>query len=191
MDENSLLVHVIWVNDLDIETIAIRKAAISHNPQSNMKLASGIAPVTQFLESGIAVGIGTDGCASNNDLDLLAEMDTAAKLHKVQLSDPTIMDAKTVVHMATLGGAKALGMDSEIGSLELGKQADIIIIDCQKPHLFPAYHPVSHLVYAANGADVRDVLVAGKPLMRNRKLLTLDIEAIMHAANKLTENIGQ
>ena len=191
LDENTLLVHAIWVNDLDIETIASCKATISHNPQSNMKLASGIAPVTQFLAAGIAVGIGTDGCASNNDLDLLAEMDSAAKLHKVRLSDPTVMDAATVLHMATLGGAKALGLEDEIGSLEIGKQADIIIIDCQKPHLFPAYHPVSHLVYAANGADVRDVLVAGKLLMQNRKLLTLDIEAIMRAANNLKENVRQ
>ncbi|MFZ5569548.1 MAG: amidohydrolase family protein [Thermodesulfobacteriota bacterium] len=174
LDPLTLLVHAVWLDERDIGLIALRGATISHNPESNMKLGAGIAPVPAFLNSHIPVGLGTDGCASNNDLDLFGEMDTAAKLHKVNGLDPTLLSAREVLTMATSGGAEAIGLNREIGSLEVGKQADLIVIDTQKPHLVPMYHPVSHLVYAARGSDVRDVFVAGKPLVRNRSLLTID-----------------
>jgi len=162
LDERTLLVHAVWTDEADREIIAERKSKVSHNPESNMKLASGIAAVPEFLKAGITVGLGTDGCASNNNLDLFREMDTAAKLHKVNTLDPTVMDARTVIRMATIEGARCLGMDHRIGSLEVGKQADIIIIDTAKPHLVPMYHPESQVVYAVAGGDVRYVVIGGK-----------------------------
>jgi 5-methylthioadenosine/S-adenosylhomocysteine deaminase len=151
-----------------------------------MKLASGIAPVPSLINAGVTVGLGTDGCASNNDLDLFREMDTAAKLHKVNLFDPTVMDAKTVLKMATIDGAKAIGVDKHVGSLEPGKQADVIIVDTDKPHLVPMYNSVSHLIYTAQGSDVRDVMVAGRILVRNKNLLTLDLEDILESVTRLS-----
>ncbi|MBW2200387.1 MAG: amidohydrolase [Deltaproteobacteria bacterium] len=189
LDENTLLVHVIWVDDNDIEIIAKRNAKVAHNPESNMKLGSGIAPVPGFLAAGIAVGLGTDGCASNNNLDLFQEMDFAAKLHKVNALDPTVMDARTVLKMATIDGAKAIGLDKDTGSLETGKQADVIIIDTRQPHLVPMYNPISHIVYSACGSDVRDVVVAGKSILRNRKLLTIDIEEIMEKVSRFGASV--
>jgi 5-methylthioadenosine/S-adenosylhomocysteine deaminase len=178
----TLLVHAVWVDEEDIQTIADSGAGIAHNPESNMKLASGIAPVPKFMKKGVAVGIGTDGSASNNNLDLFAEMDTAAKLHKVSNLDPTVMDAASVLNMAVQGGAKAVGLETEIGSIEPGKQADLIVVDMQKPHLVPMYNPVSHLVYAAKGSDVRDVLVGGKVVVRDTVLLTIDLEGLFREA---------
>ncbi len=189
LDENTLLVHCIWVNDKDIEIIAARKAGISHNPESNAKLASGIAPTPKFLKSGITVGLGTDGCASNNNLDLFHEMDMVAKLHKAEKFDPTTMDAKTVVEIATITGARAIGLDHQIGSLEVGKQADLIVIDTHAPHLVPLYHPESHIVYAAKSSDVRDVVVDGRLLVRNRQILHLDVKEIMANVREVARHI--
>jgi len=189
LDENTLMVHGIWLDDDDIEIIAKRRSKISHNPQSNMKLASGVAPVPSLITAGVTVGLGTDGCASNNDLDLFREMDTAAKLHKVNLMDPTVMDAKTVLKMATIDGAKAIGVDKDVGSLEPGKQADVIIIDTDTPHLIPMYNSVSHLIYTAQGSDVRDVMVAGRILVRNKNLLTLDLEDILERVTRFSRTI--
>jgi 5-methylthioadenosine/S-adenosylhomocysteine deaminase len=189
LDKNSLLVHAIWIDDSDIETIAARGACVSHNPESNMKLGSGIAPVPSLLKAGVTVGLGTDGCASNNNLDMIEEMDFAAKLHKVNALDPTRMDAATVLKMATTRGAKALGLDAVIGSLEVGKKADVIVIGTRKPHLIPVYNPVSQMVYAAKGSDVRDVVVNGRLLVRNRKLLTMDLEDLMEKVIGFGETI--
>ena len=189
LDENTLLIHCVWINDEDIEIIAARKAGVSHNPESNAKLASGIAPAPKLLRAGIPVGLGTDGCASNNNLDLFHEMDMVAKLHKVETFDPTAMDARTVVEMATIEGAKAIGLDRHIGSLEVGKQADLIIIDTQTPHLVPIYHPESHIVYTAKGSDVRDVVVDGCVLVKDRKVLSLDVEEIMAKVRAIAEEI--
>ncbi|MBW2574196.1 MAG: amidohydrolase [Deltaproteobacteria bacterium] len=189
LDENTLIVHGIWLDDDDIDIIAKRRSKVSHNPQSNMKLASGIAPVPSLLNAGVTVGLGTDGCASNNDLDLFLEMDTAAKLHKVNLLDPTVMDARTVLKMATIDGAKAIGLDKDIGSLEPGKQADVIIIDTEKPHLVPMYDPVSHIIYTVHGSDVRDVMVAGRILLRNKNLLTIDLKDILERVTHLSGTI--
>jgi 5-methylthioadenosine/S-adenosylhomocysteine deaminase len=189
IDQNTLLVHAVWLDNDDIEIIAERRASISHNPESNMKLASGIAPVPALLKAGVTVGLGTDGCASNNNLDLFSEMDTAAKLHKVNAMDPTVMDAVTVLKMATIEGAKALGLQDIIGSLEIGKKADVIIINTHKPHLVPVYNPVSHIVYAAQGSDVQDVIVDGRILIKDRKLLTVDLENIIKKVIKFSKNI--
>jgi len=191
LDANTLLVHAVWVDDDAIASIKDSGAAVSHNPESNMKLASGIAPVPKYLTAAIPVGLGTDGCASNNDLDLFAEMDMTAKLHKVALLDPSTTDAHTILKMATIEGARAIGLDKQIGSLEPGKQADLIVIDTQKPHLIPLYSPISQVVYAVRGSDVRDVMVAGKILVRNRSLLTLDWEEIQEHIYALQAEIAK
>ncbi|MGB5156884.1 amidohydrolase family protein [Desulfobacterium sp. N47] len=185
LDENTLLVHAVWIDGKDIKIISNHNSKVSHNPQSNMKLASGISPVPQLLKEKITVGLGTDSCASNNDPDMFKEMDVAAKLHKVNTYDPTVMDAKTVVQMATIKGAEAIGLGNETGSIEKGKQADIIIIDTDSFHLIPMYNPVSHIVYSATGSDVRDVIVAGKPVVRDKKLLTMNTEEIIDRINHL------
>jgi 5-methylthioadenosine/S-adenosylhomocysteine deaminase len=189
IDQNTLLVHAVWLDDDDIEIIAKRGASVSHNPGSNMKLASGIAPVPELFKAGVTVGLGTDGCASNNNLDLFSEMNTTAKLHKVNAMNPTLMDAVTVLKMATIQGAKALSLDSIIGSLEIGKKADVIVIDTRKPHLVPIYNPISHMVYAAQGSDVQDVIVNGRLLVKDRKLLTINIDDIIEKVIKLSENL--
>jgi len=189
VDPNTLLVHAVWLDDDDIDVIATRRAKISHNPESNMKLASGIAPVPRLLNAGATVGLGTDGCASNNDLDLFKEMDTAAKLHKVNALDPTLMDADTVLKMATIEGARTIGLDLAIGSLEVGKQADVVVIDVGRPHLVPIYNPVSHIVYAAQGSDVRDVIVGGRLLVKDRRLLSVDLEDILESVSRLNKII--
>ena len=161
LDQNTLLVHAVWVDDKDISIIAGRGCPVAHCAQSNMKLASGVAPVPRMRTADITLGIGTDGCAGNNNLDLLEEMDTVAKLHKCANSDPCAVDAETAVKMATIEGAKALGIGDITGSLEEGKCADIILVDTEKPHLVPAYNPFSMLVYTARGSDVTHVIVDG------------------------------
>jgi len=189
LDDNTLLVHTIWVDQGDIDIIAERGAKVSVTTESEMKLASGISPVPKFLKADITVGLGTDGCASNNDLDLFQEMDVTAKLHKVNEMDPSILDAGTVLKLATTGGARAIGLDREIGSLEAGKQADMIILDTRHPRLVPLYNEISHIVYAVSGSDVRDVIVGGKLLLENRKLLTLDLDDILHHGARLGDEI--
>jgi 5-methylthioadenosine/S-adenosylhomocysteine deaminase len=182
-------VHCCWLTDDDIRLLKEYDVAIAHCPQSNMKLASGVAPVAKLLALGIQVGLGTDGAASNNNLDMVEEMDSAAKLQKITTGDPTVLRAKEVVAMATIGGAQVLGLERELGSLEPGKKADIIIIDLNKPHLTPLYDPYSHLVYAANGSDVKTVIVNGKIIMENYEILTTDEEAIMAKAKKFSARI--
>lgn len=144
-----------------------------------MKLASGTAPVVKMLDGGVTVGIGTDGSASNNDVDMFGEMNTVAKIHKVARKDPTVMNAATTLHGATMGGASLLGAASQIGSLEVGKKADLIVLDMDQPHLTPVYNPVSHLVYAARGSDVIHSVINGRIVMRDRRLTTLDETAIL------------
>jgi len=185
LDPQTLLVHTIWTDDDDIEIIARYGAAVSVTTESEMKLASGIAPLPEFIRAGLAVGLGTDGCASNNDSDLFREMDITAKLHKVNTGDPCTADAETILKLATIGGAQAIGLDHLIGSIEPGKQADLIIIDTHKPHLTPVYNLPSLIVYAASGADVRDVLVDGKTVVRDRQLLTCDLNTIMANVNEM------
>jgi len=151
--------HCVHLRKNDIKILAENGVKVIHNPESNMKLASGIAPIPDMLAENVIVGLGTDGCASNNNLDLFAEMDMAAKLHKVNTMDATVMDALTVLRMATIEGARALGISEITGSFEKGKKADIIIIDTKKPHLTPMYNPYSHLVYAVRGNDVSHSII--------------------------------
>ncbi|MBW1971098.1 MAG: amidohydrolase [Deltaproteobacteria bacterium] len=167
--------HCVHLGQSEITKMAEHGVKVVHNPESNMKLASGIAPIPELIKQGVTVGLGTDGCASNNNLDLFSEMDTAAKLHKVHAMDPTAVDAVTVLRMATIEGARALGLQDITGSLEIGKKADVIVIDTHKPHLTPMYNATSHLVYAASGNDVTHSVINGKLVMEDRKLLTLDL----------------
>ncbi len=189
LTERFLAFHGVYLDDEDLTIFAEAGSKVVHNPESNMKLASGVAPVPAMLRAGITVGLGTDGCASNNNLDLFQEMDTAAKLHKAHSLDPTVMDAKAVVRLATRDGARALGLDKVTGSLEAGKKADIIIISLDKPHLTPLYNEFSQIVYAANGSDVETVLINGKVVMENRHLLTIDEKEIMARVREIAERI--
>lgn len=162
--------HSVWLDGQDLKIYADRKVNVAHCPISNMKLASGAAPIKQMLEMGINVGLGTDGPASNNTQDLFMEMRVTALLHKLINSDPTAVGAKTVVRMATINGARLLGLDKDIGTLEVGKKADIITIGLDKPHLTPIFDPYSHLVYAVKGSDVDNVIINGNIVMENQKL---------------------
>ena len=186
----TLLVHAIWVDEQDTASMAERGVAVSVTTESEMKLASGVAPIPEFLEKGLAVGIGTDGCASNNNLDMFQEMDTCAKLHKVARLDPTVLKARQVLSMATTGGAQALGMQDRIGSLEVGKRADIIVVDTCKPHMTPLYDPVSHLVYSAGGNDVNHVMVDGRLIVHDGILKSLDLEEAGQSVQRLARNIA-
>ncbi len=156
-----------------------------------MKLATGFCPVADMLEAGVKVGLGTDGASSNNDLDMFGEMATASMLQKAFKKDPSLLKSKEVVWMATRGGAAVLGLGSQIGSLEVGKKADIILINLDKPHLVPMYDVYSHLVYTVNGADVETVLVDGKVLMENRKIKTVDEEEIIHRAQAFAKRLKE
>jgi 5-methylthioadenosine/S-adenosylhomocysteine deaminase len=184
-----LACHCVAVTDADIEQLASYDVKVSHNPESNMKLASGIAPIPQLMDAGVCVGLGTDGCTSNNNIDMFLEMDTAAKIHKVNTLDPTVMDAKTVLKMATINAAKALGLDDVTGSLVPGKKADVIVIDTNKPHLTPMYNLHSHLVYAAGGNDVDTSVINGQVVMENRQLMTMDIAKVMADVNQIAKEI--
>ncbi len=186
---NLLACHCVHLTPEDMALLKEFDVKVSHNPESNMKLASGIAPIPELLREGVTVGLGTDGCASNNDLDLFMEMDMAAKLHKVHTLDPTVMDARTVLRMATIDGARALGLDEQIGSLEKGKRADMIVLDTCRPHLTPMYDPCSHLVYAAKGSDVVGSIVEGRVLMENRMLETLEMEKILRDIRHIAETV--
>ncbi|MFH0844845.1 MAG: amidohydrolase, partial [Pseudomonadota bacterium] len=174
--------HCVHLEMEEIKILAEKGVRVVHNPESNMKLASGVAPIPSMLAEGVTVGLGTDGCASNNNLDLFTEMDMAAKLHKINLMNTTVMDAVTVLRMATVEGAKALGLDQITGSLETGKKADIIVVDTKKPHLTPMYNPYSHLVYSARGNDVTHSIINGQLVMEDRRLLTIDLYEIMEKA---------
>jgi len=190
LNDRTLAVHAIWVDEEDISLIAKRGVGLSVTTESEMKLASGVAPVPRFLEIGISVGIGTDGCASNNNLDMFQEMDFVAKLHKVDNLDPTVLNASQVLNLATRDGAAAIGLEKEIGSVEAGKRADLIIIDTHKPHLTPLYDPASHLVYAVNGGDVKDVIIDGRVVVENGAVLTMNVDEVIEEVEKLGRKIA-
>ncbi|MDP2862193.1 MAG: amidohydrolase [Desulfobacterales bacterium] len=190
LSPNLLACHCVHLTEDDIALLKKHDVKVAHNPESNMKLASGIAPVTELLKMGVCVGIGTDGCASNNNLDIFHEMSMAAKLGKVHMRDPAAMNAKSVLRMATIDGARALGLSGITGSLEPGKKADIIILDTRKPHLTPMYNPVSHLVYAARGSDVLTSVINGRLIMEERKILSLDISKIAGKVMRIAKDIS-
>jgi 5-methylthioadenosine/S-adenosylhomocysteine deaminase len=173
-DELTVAVHAVWLEPEEQELLARRRVKVSHCPESNMKLGAGVAPLPNLLKLGVTVGLGTDGAASNNDLDLWGEMSQTARLHKVWTLDPTVLPAFQTVALATSQGAGVLGLGDRLGTLRPGKEADLIVVDLNRPHLTPLYDPYSHLVYAAGRGDVRHVMVAGRWLMRHRELLTLD-----------------
>jgi 5-methylthioadenosine/S-adenosylhomocysteine deaminase len=191
LDSTTTAVHAVWLDDEEISIMARTGATVSHNPESNMKLASGIAPVPKMIASGIRVGLGTDGSASNNDLDMFGEMNMAAKLHKVAALDPVVLDSKTVLRMATIDGAAVLGLASVTGSIETGKSADIILIDVNQPHLTPLYNPYSHIVYACSGPDVKTVIVHGKTVVKDRRLLTINIDSAIGEVNRIAKEIAR
>ena len=186
---NTLAAHCVMLDDQEIALLAQRGVKVSHCPESNMKLASGTAPVVKMLEAGLCVGIGTDGAASNNDVDMFGEMNSAAKIHKVAQMDPTAMTAEQTLHAATLGGAEALGAAQQIGTLTVGKKADLIVLNMNQPHLTPLYNIPSHLVYAARGADVIHSIINGRVVMENRILLSLNEERILAQMRETSQNI--
>ncbi|HUG53016.1 MAG TPA: amidohydrolase [Vicinamibacteria bacterium] len=181
--------HGVFLSEGDRAILKAAGAGIAHCPQSNMKLASGAAPVAAMLAEGVRLGLGTDGAASNNDLDMFEEMATAAFLAKHATGDPTAAPAHAVLEMATLGGARALGMEDRLGSLEVGKRADLVVVSLAAPRAHPLYDPVSHLVYVLKGTDVRDVVVEGRIVMRDRKVLTLDEAAVLREAESLKQRV--
>ena len=189
LSPETILHHGIWLSEEDIERIRKGGASVSHNPESNMKTASGLSPVPELLAAGIAVGLGTDGPASNNNLDMFEEMDTAAKLHKLVRQDPTAMPATTVFEMATLGGAKALGLEARVGSIESGKLADIVIVGVDSPSLTPLYDVYSHLVYAIKGGHVETVMIDGRLVVQSGRVRTVDVGEVLERANSLKEKI--
>jgi len=184
-----LAAHGVWVSEPDIALLTMRHVGISHNPESNMKLASGTAPVPAYLRADAAIGLGTDGAASNNDLDMFEAMRMASLLHKLQSADPRAVSAKTALEMATIRGARALGMESRIGSLETGKRADLILVDVSGARQTPMYDPVSHLVYVSRGDDVRTTIVNGRILMREKKVLTLDEAQVLRDARAWADRV--
>jgi 5-methylthioadenosine/S-adenosylhomocysteine deaminase len=181
--------HGVWVDAADIAILKARGVGIAHNPESNMKLASGIAPVGAYLAANVAIGLGTDGAASNNDLDMFEAMRQAALLAKVATRDPTAVPAQTALDMATIGGARALAMDQTIGSLERGKRADLIIVSMSSARQTPMYDAVSHLVYVTRGDDVRTTIVNGKVLMQNRQVRTLNRNEVIAQAKTLAQKV--
>jgi len=182
--------HCVWVNDADIAVLKQRGTGVAHCPSSNMKLASGVAPVVRMLELDMPVGLGPDGPAgSNNDFNLFEEMDLAAKLQKVTTLNPQALPASAALEMATIRGARALGMEKEIGSLEPGKRADLIMVRIDRPNAVPIYDPVSQMVYALKGDDVRDVMVNGKLVVRDAKILTLNEPLILQKAAEYRDKV--
>lgn len=184
LDERVLAAHCVAFNERDMDISKAREVKISHNPISNLKLASGISPVPQMLEKNLTVSLGTDSPCSNNTADMFQTMKVAALLHKGVNRNPAVLTAWQVLNMATLGGAKALCWDDEVGSIEVGKKADVIVVNLSKPHLRPVYNEVSHLVYAARSEDVETVIIDGRIVMENRKLITLDVEKVIEEVEK-------
>jgi 5-methylthioadenosine/S-adenosylhomocysteine deaminase len=184
--------HGVWLDDADLAILKARGTGLAHNPSSNMKLASGVAPVVKILALGIPMGLGTDGVAgSNNDVDMMEEMDLAAKLQKVSTGDPQALPAEQAFAMATILGAKALRLDNMIGSIEKGKRADLITIGLDAPHAVPMYNVYSQLVYALKGSDVTDVMVNGKIIVRDKTMLTVDRTAVFAKAAEYQKQVAK
>lgn len=186
---STLVVHCVHLNESDIELIAARGCSAAYNPHSNMKISSGVAPIVDMVEAGINVGIATDGASSNNDLDMWEELRTASFLQKSATGNPLVLPAYEVLKMATLNGAKALGKEGEIGSLKEGKLADIILIDVEKPHLYPQHDMVANLVYCGKSSDVDSVIVDGEIVVEGGELKTGNSVEICHRVQKRIEEI--
>jgi 5-methylthioadenosine/S-adenosylhomocysteine deaminase len=189
LGDRLIAIHCVSLSEDDISLLAKRDVRVVHCPESNLKLASGVAPVPEFLEAGITVALGTDGAASNNDLDLMSEMDTAAKLHKGVKRNPTLISASDALSMATVWGAKALHRE-DLGCLREGYRADLAVVDMNQVHLRPCYNPVSHLVYVARSGDIQDVMVAGHMLMEERSLTTIDEQRLLKDLSGAVRELG-
>ena len=185
----SLFAHMVWLSESDVRSAGRTRSNVSHCPSSNTKLASGFAKVPELLEAGANVGLGCDGAPSNNSYDMIREMKLAAVIHKARLLDPLTMPAGTVLEMATINGARAMGLEEEVGSIEVGKKADLVLVDLRKPHLVPYREVVSSLVYAAMGSDVDTVLVDGRVVVRRGNALTLDEEKILGEAQRRQDGL--
>ncbi|MEE8162799.1 MAG: amidohydrolase family protein [Anaerolineae bacterium] len=185
----TVAIHAAHLTDEDVELLAQYEVGVVHCPESQLKLASGFTPVPKLLEAGVEVGLGTDGAASNNDLNMFGEMGTAARLHKVMAHDPTVIPARQALSMATLQAARVLGLEDRLGSLEVGKRGDMIVLDLDVPHMVPVYNITSHLVYAAHCSDVCTVIIDGRVVMRDRVLLTLDEGEIFARAREMARQI--
>ena len=189
LNDRVIAAHVVWPSEEELGLLKKLGVGIVHNPQSNMKLASGVAPVPQMLKEDLPVGLGTDGAASNNDLNIWEEMDTAAKLHKLISRDPKVVSAEEAFEMATIRGARALHLEKEIGSIEKGKRADLVVVDLDDLNQTPSYNIYSDLVYATKAGDVRTVIIEGRVVMRDRRLLTLNEGTIKADARRYREQI--
>ena len=189
LNDRVIAAHMVWPQGTDIAILQKRGVGVVHNPQSNMKLAAGVAPVPRMLKEGVLLGLGTDGAASNNDLNMWEEMDTVAKLHKVFTGDPKVISAQQAFEFATIRGAQALHLEKEIGSLEVGKRADLLVIDRDTLNQIPLYNIYSDLVYATKAADVETVVINGRIVMRDRRLLTLDETAVKNDARAFHDKI--
>jgi 5-methylthioadenosine/S-adenosylhomocysteine deaminase len=190
-DGRSLAAHAVWLDDADIEVLAKKQVGLAHNPESNMKLASGVARVPDWIAKGVRAGLGTDGAASNNDLDMFEAMRAAALLHKVTSGNPQAMPARQALELATRRGAEALGMADRIGSLEAGKQADVITVDVRGARQTPIFDPISHLVYVSRGDDVRNTIVAGRVLMAGATVTTLNKEQVLTDARAMAARVRE
>jgi 5-methylthioadenosine/S-adenosylhomocysteine deaminase len=190
LDGRTVAAHGVWVNDADMDILKAHNVGVAHCPSSNTKLASGVAPVMKYLRTGVTIGLGTDGVAgSNNDVNMFEEMDLAAKLQKVTTGDPRALNARQALEMATIQGARVIGMENEIGSLEAGKRADLISVSLTGAHAVPLYDVYSQLVYALKGSDVQHVMVNGKLLVRHRKALTIDSAAVIAKASEYQKKV--
>jgi len=189
LSPRTVAAHTVHIDEAEIGLLKRHGVGSVHNPESNMKLASGVAPVPQMLRAGVLVGLGTDGAASNNDLSMWEAMDAAAKLHKLSSNDPRVVPAEDALALATIGGARALHMADRIGSLEEGKRADLVVVDLDELHQTPRYNIYSHLVYATKASDVRTVVIEGRVVMRDRRLLTLNEPLIKQKARLLRERV--
>ena len=189
LNDRVIAAHLVWPQGTDIAILKRRGVGVVHNPQSNMKLASGVAPVPQMMKENLLVGLGTDGAASNNDLNMWEEMDTVAKLHKVFTGDPKVISAQQAFELATIRGAQALHLEKEIGSLEAGKRADLLVIDRDTLNQIPLYNVYSDLVYATKASDVETVIINGRIVMRDRRLLTLNETTVKSDARTLRDKI--
>lgn len=189
LEHKFISAHSVYLDDEEIEIFKEKNVGVAHNPQSNMKLSSGVAPIVKMLNKGINVGIATDGTASNNNLDIIDEMRSCALIHKVYLMDPKVASAKDVLKMATIYGAKVLGIDNKVGSIEIGKKADLITISLNNFHLMPIYDPYSAIVYSANGLDVSSVIINGKIIMEKGEFKNIDIEKVKYNVERLKEKV--
>ncbi len=191
LSTSTLASHCVKINSNDMDLMQQHGISVSHCIESNMKLASGLAPIVEMKRHGINISLGTDGSASNNNVDMFSEMSSVAKIHKVRCMDPTVMGAEETLNAATMGGARALNVENNLGSLKVNKKADFIVLDLDQPHMVPMYSIPSHLTYVARGSDVIHSFVGGRQLMKNRQLLTIDEQKLLTTMRRMSDTIVQ